>query len=43
VRAFVERASVGGEWLIPWKILSDVTLATFTAVERAAEPGRPIS
>jgi predicted dehydrogenase/threonine dehydrogenase-like Zn-dependent dehydrogenase len=43
VRAFVERAATGGERLIPWQTLSDVTLATFTAVERAAEPGRPIS
>jgi predicted dehydrogenase/threonine dehydrogenase-like Zn-dependent dehydrogenase len=43
VRAFVERAAAGGEWLIPWQTLSDVTLATFAAVERAAEPAREIA
>lgn len=43
VRAFVERVATGGEWLIPWQTLSEVTLATFAAVERAAEPGHPLS
>jgi predicted dehydrogenase/threonine dehydrogenase-like Zn-dependent dehydrogenase len=43
VRAFVERAAAGGDWLIPWQTLANVTLATFTAVERALEPARPIS
>lgn len=35
VSAFVERIAEGGEALIPWHELEEVTLATFAAVERA--------
>ncbi|MCK6581254.1 MAG: bi-domain-containing oxidoreductase [Anaerolineae bacterium] len=37
MKAFVERIQSGGELLIPWPDLRDVTLASFVAVERAAE------
>lgn len=40
--AFVERITNGGEWLIPWEVLAEVTLASFTAVERSAAPPSPI-
>lgn len=36
VKAFVERIETGGDLLIPWADLRDVTLATFAAVERAS-------
>lgn len=42
VQAFISRVQTGGEWLIPWAELREVTLATFAAVERAAEPLRSI-
>lgn len=35
IAAFIQRIIEGGEWLIPWRDLRDVTLATFAAVERA--------
>lgn len=38
VAAFVERVRSGGEWLIPWQELEEVTLASFAAVEAAAKP-----
>lgn len=38
VAAFVERVTQGGEWLIPWRELEEVTLATFAAVASAAAP-----
>jgi predicted dehydrogenase/threonine dehydrogenase-like Zn-dependent dehydrogenase len=37
MQAFVERIKAGGELLIPWSDLRDVTLATFVAVERTME------
>jgi predicted dehydrogenase/threonine dehydrogenase-like Zn-dependent dehydrogenase len=40
--AFVERAAAGGAPLIPWPELEEVSLATFAAVERAAERPRPV-
>jgi len=40
VAAFIDRVTTGGEWLIPWNELKEVTLATFAAVERAQEPLR---
>jgi predicted dehydrogenase len=40
--AFVERVAAGGEPLIPWPELEEVSLATFAAVERAAERPRPV-
>jgi predicted dehydrogenase/threonine dehydrogenase-like Zn-dependent dehydrogenase len=42
VRVFVERVIQGGELLIPWPVLEEVTLATFTAVERAGQAPRPL-
>lgn len=39
VNAFVNRVEQGGEWLIPWPELKEVTLATFVAVEQAALAG----
>ncbi|MCA9872531.1 MAG: bi-domain-containing oxidoreductase [Anaerolineales bacterium] len=39
VNAFVARTQQGGEWLIPWAELKEVTLATFVAVEQAALAG----
>ena len=42
VSAFVERIEHGGEWLIPWQTLREVTLATFVAMERAAETPREL-
>lgn len=42
VRAFVERVQKGGNLLISWDELEEVTLATFAAVERAADGLRPI-
>lgn len=39
VQAFVERVAQGGEWLIPWVELKEVTLATFVAMEQAGEAG----
>jgi predicted dehydrogenase/threonine dehydrogenase-like Zn-dependent dehydrogenase len=41
VAAFVERVVSGGDPLIPWPMLEEVTLATFAAVEQAALPPRP--
>jgi predicted dehydrogenase len=35
VNAFIERITQGGDWLIPWAELKEVTLATFVAVEQA--------
>lgn len=40
IAAFIQRVTDGGDWLIPWSGLRDVTLATFAAVERAAETPR---
>ena len=40
VAAFIERVIHGGPPLIPWSELEEVTLATFVANERAAEPPR---
>jgi predicted dehydrogenase/threonine dehydrogenase-like Zn-dependent dehydrogenase len=42
IAAFVERVVAGGEPLIPWPVLEEVTLATFAAVERAAQPPRAL-
>lgn len=42
ITAFIQRVQQGGDWLIPWQDLRDVTLSTFAAVERAAEPPRHI-
>lgn len=39
VSAFVQRVAQGGDWLIPWSELKEVTLATFVAVEQAAQAG----
>ncbi len=33
VAAFVERVASGGDWLIPWSELKEVTLATFRAID----------
>jgi predicted dehydrogenase len=38
VATFIARVAQGGAPLIPWAELEEVTRATFTAVERAAEP-----
>jgi predicted dehydrogenase len=43
ITAFVTRVREGGEPLIPWHVLEEVTLASFAAVERALEPPRPVS
>ncbi|MBN2392190.1 MAG: bi-domain-containing oxidoreductase, partial [Anaerolineae bacterium] len=43
VAAFVERVTGGGEWLIPWRELEEVTLATFAAVASAAAPSNPLT
>lgn len=42
VAAFVSRVVEGGDLLIPWHELEEVTVATFQAVERAAELLRPL-
>lgn len=42
LQAFTARIRTGGSLLIPWAELEQVTLATFSAVERAAEPRRGI-
>lgn len=42
VAAFIERISTGGEALIPWQALEEVTAATFRAMERAQEQPRPL-
>lgn len=42
VQAFVDRIHNGGEWLIPWAELREVTLATFVAVEQAQRPLPPL-
>jgi predicted dehydrogenase/threonine dehydrogenase-like Zn-dependent dehydrogenase len=42
VAAFVGRVVGGGDLLIPWRVLEEVTLATFQAVERATEVPRPL-
>ncbi len=39
ISAFVDRVHQGGEWLIPWDELEEVTLASLVAVERAMLPG----
>jgi predicted dehydrogenase/threonine dehydrogenase-like Zn-dependent dehydrogenase len=41
--AFVERVAAGGEPLIPWCELEEVSRATFAAVERAGQPPRPLA
>jgi len=41
IAAFIERVVTGGVPLIPWPVLEEVTLASFAAVERAAQPPRP--
>jgi len=38
IAAFVQRVAEGGDWLIPWEELCEVTLATFQAVESARQP-----
>ena len=43
VAAFIDRVVEGGEPLIPWGELEEVTRATFAATERAAEPPRPLA
>ncbi len=40
IAAFVERVASGGDWLIPWPELEEVTLATFQAIESARLPQR---
>jgi predicted dehydrogenase len=40
LQAFIQRIEQGGDLLIPWQTLEEVTLATFAAVERAKEPAR---
>ncbi len=42
MNAFVQQIKQGGDPLIPWQVLKEVTLATFNAVERAAESPRPL-
>lgn len=42
VTTFIERVIHGGSPLIPWHELEEVTLATFVANERAAEPARAL-
>jgi predicted dehydrogenase/threonine dehydrogenase-like Zn-dependent dehydrogenase len=42
IEAFIERVRKGGERLIPWRELEEVTLATFAAVKRAREPARAL-
>ncbi len=42
IAAFIQRVAEGGEPLIPWPVLEQVTLATFAAVERAQEPPRVV-
>ncbi|MFN8488773.1 MAG: bi-domain-containing oxidoreductase [Caldilineaceae bacterium] len=42
LQAFTQRVQQGGDWLIPWAELEQATLATFAAVERAAEPSRSL-
>ena len=42
MKAFVERVETGGQLLIPWNELRDVTLATFIAVERALDSHHPL-
>ena len=34
---FVERIQQGGEWLIPWEELKEVTLASFIVIENASQ------
>ena len=43
VTAFLERIAAGGEWLIPWAELKEVTLATFAAVEQAMTAAAPLA
>lgn len=38
IAAFVDRITAGGSALIPWSEMQEVTLATFAAVEAAAQP-----
>jgi hypothetical protein len=42
IAAFVTRVAAGGEPLIPMSELVEATLASFTAVERAEQPARPL-
>jgi predicted dehydrogenase/threonine dehydrogenase-like Zn-dependent dehydrogenase len=42
IAAFIDRVMKGGEALIPWEELQEVTLATFAAMERAKESSRSI-
>lgn len=42
VQSFVQRVQDGGEWLIPWAELEEVTLATFVAVEQAQRDLPPL-
>ena len=37
INEFVEQIQKGGEWLIPWEELKEVTLASFIAVEDASQ------
>lgn len=42
VSAFIERISEGGDWLIPWDELKEVTLASFVALEQARSQPAPL-
>lgn len=42
IAAFITRVAAGGEPLIPMSELVEATLASFTAVERAEQPARPL-
>jgi predicted dehydrogenase/threonine dehydrogenase-like Zn-dependent dehydrogenase len=42
IAAFIARVTAGGEPLIPMSELVEATLASFTAVERAEQPARPL-
>jgi predicted dehydrogenase len=43
IAAFIDRVTNGGDLLIPWQELEEVTLATFIAMERAQEPARSLT
>jgi predicted dehydrogenase/threonine dehydrogenase-like Zn-dependent dehydrogenase len=42
IEAFIERVTQGGDWLIPWPELKEVTLATLVALEQAQKPPQPL-
>jgi predicted dehydrogenase len=42
VTAFVDRVVAGGELLIPWSELEEISLASFAAVERASQAPRQL-